>query len=402
MSTIVSHKLTQAGALACLLAQPLIAQAPVSGGAPVLHAAIAASEHRSDVPAIAWLCDEFLPALPQWPEGLDSNASFSLSLTDAGLQISKTKVVVPTGAVAIGTCNFGGTRTAQQIVWRCDTSGREQWSVPSEFVLPKRWQQLLHAFAADLIGTSRTLSVPVIVGHLAGGLLDNDPRSALLRLGPSLCGEATWLAQRNGNQLHVVGRSDGGLMLPMTFIGLAVAGGHGSLPTISLRAFAARDPDRAEAARQLGRADRTLDTDTLRALLHAEDETRFAAIEALVRHQASNELPAIIRAADDQYPWATIAARDAVMSLWPATTAVDRDRIQSALQASNSAVLNQLDIDVLTASSAKMVPTSRSTNPTPTFAADGRAHALTLLFFMSAGLLGLWHREHVKLRAAKN
>ena len=366
---------------------------------PQLHAAIAASEHRKNVPAIAWLCTEFLPTLPQWPAGLDPSAAFSLSLSATGLQIRKTAVVVPTGAVAIGTCSFSKASDAPQLVWRCDTNGREQWFVPKDFELPVRWQQLLHAIEADLIGTSRTLAVPVLTGHLAGGLLDNDPRSALLRLGPSLCGDATWHARREGEQLRVCGRSDGGLMLPVTYLALAIADGAGGLSALSLRAFAARDADQAEAARQLGRTDRELDSRTLRALLHAEDEVRLTAIEALVRHGASNELPAIIRAADAQHPWATIAARDAVTRLWPVATAEERHATRSALQTSEASMLQQLDVDGL----ATAPPIAEPPAAQVAIAVDGgRARALLLLLCTSIGLLGLWRRERALLHATAN
>ncbi len=402
MSSFASRKLGQAGAVACLLAQTLVGQVPANSVSPELHAAIAASDYRNGVPAIAWLCGEFLPTLPQWPEGLNPNESFSLSLSAAGLQIRKTEVTVPVGAVAIGTCNFSGAGATPQIVWRCETNGREQWFVPDDFELPTRWQQLLHAIEADLIGTSRTLAVAVITGHLAGGLLDNDPRSALLRLGPSLCGDATWLAQRHDDQLHIFGRSDGGLMLPMTLLALAIADGCGELSALALRAFAARDADQAEAARQLGRTDRALDTRTLRALLHAEDEVRLTAIEAFVRHGASHELPTIIRAADAQHPWATIAARDAVTRLWPAATAAERHATRSALQVSNSSILQQLDIDALVTTPANRVTVPISPESGATLAVGGRARTLTLLFCVSIGLLGLWRRERTMLRAKTN
>ncbi|MGK0204059.1 MAG: hypothetical protein ACI9S9_003139 [Planctomycetota bacterium] len=352
---------------------------------------------------MAWLCDEFLPTLPQWPEGLDPSKSFSLSLSAAGLQIRKTEVVVPAGAVAIGTCSFSAADPTPQILWRCETNGREQWFVPNDFELPPRWQQLLHAIEADLVGTSRTLAVAVITGHLAGGLLDNDPRSALLRLGPALCGDATWQAQRLGDKLHVYGRSGGGLMLPMTFLALAIADGCGELSALSLRAFAARDADKSEAARQLGRTDRELDTRTLRALLHAEDEVRLTAIEALVRHGASNELPAIIRAADAQHPWATIAARDAVTRLWSTATGEERYATRAALRASDVSELQQIDVEALAATPTNALIMPISPDSDTTIAVDGgRARALILLLCTSIGLLGLWHRERAMLHATTN
>lgn len=403
MNSFASRKLWQAGVTTCLLAPMLVGQAPATTVSPELHAAIAASEHRNDVPAIAWLCNEFLPTLPQWPDELNPNDAFSVSLSATGLQIRKTEVVIPAGAVAIGTCSFSAADTSPQIVWRCETNGREQWFVPDDFELPARWQQLLHAIEADLVGTPRTLAVAVITGHLAGGLLDNDPRSALLRLGPSLCGDATWQAQRQNGQLQVYGRSDGGLMLPLTFLALAIADGCGELSALSLRAFAARDADQAEATRQLGRSDRELNTRTLRALLHGEDEVRLTAIEAFVRHGASHELPAIIRAADAEHPWATIAARDAVTRLWPVATSQERQETRSALQASDASMLQQINCDALATARPNTVVAPILPDPGANIAVDGgRARALLLLFCTSIGLLGLWSRERAMQHAAMN
>ena len=58
------------GALTCAaLCATLHAQAPQ------LHAVFAASEHRGGAPAIAWLCEEVLPARPEWPDDLDPQAA---------------------------------------------------------------------------------------------------------------------------------------------------------------------------------------------------------------------------------------------------------------------------------------------------------------------------------------
>src|SRR5690606_24523422 len=126
--------------------------------------------------------------------------------------------------------------------------------------------------------------------------------TALLRLGPALCGDATWMAFHRDEHWHVFGRSDGGLIMPLVLLAISIADGAGELSSLSLRAFAARDADQAEAARQLGRTDRAIDTATLRALLRADDSVRLTAIEALVRHGAARELPAIVKAADDDKP----------------------------------------------------------------------------------------------------
>jgi len=221
----------------------------------------------------------------------------------------------------------------------------------------------------------------------------------LLRLGPALCGDATWIAFHRDEHMHILGRSDGGLMLPLTLLAMSITDGGGELSSLSLRAYAARDADQAEAARQLGRTDRELDTRTLRALLRAEDSVRLTAIEALVRHGASHELPAIVKAADADNPWATIAARDAVLRLWPVASAEERHDTQAALQASDCAVLREIDIEALPKHPASSSTTGLAVAPTATVADGGRARALIMLFCSSLGLLGLWRRERALLHA---
>lgn len=384
-------------AVPAALAAPQQASTPVG---PQLHAGIASSEHRSNVPAIVWLCEDYLPTLPQWPEGLDPKSSFSLSLSAAGLQIRRTNVAVPHGDVAIGTCTFTGER---ELVWRCDANGRERWFVPNDFEVPDTWRNLLHAIEGDLIGTPRTLAVSVVAGHLAGVMMDGDPSAALLRICPTLCGDATWMAVRRREELEVCGRSGGGLMLPMTLLALAIANGGGELSSLSLRAFAARDADQAEAARQLGRSDREVDVVTLRSLLRADDSVRLTAIESLVRHGQTAELANIIASADSDNPWATIAARDAVLRLWSTATASERRTARAALAQSDRLMLRKLAHSGL----PSQQPPAKRTPATPDAgvvidAISGRARLLVVLFLLSIGLLGLWLRERAALRTATN
>src|SRR5690606_36124572 len=99
----------QAIAVVGLLAASAASQTstpPTAIVGPQIHAAIASSAHRQQVPAIAWLCEEFLPSLPQWPAELDPKQAFSVSLSMAGLRMQTTDVTVPPGAVAIGSCTF--------------------------------------------------------------------------------------------------------------------------------------------------------------------------------------------------------------------------------------------------------------------------------------------------------
>lgn len=368
---------------------------------PQLIAAIADSSHRDNVPAIQWLCQECLPKLPQWPTDLDPSDAFSISLSATNLRIQKTEVEVPVGSVAIGNWSFSTNSNAPQIAFSCDENGREQWIIPDGFELPSRWRSILNTLHANDLDTPRTLSIPVIIGHLAGGLLDNDPRSALLRLGPSLCGDATWIAWYANSKTHVCGRSDGGLVLPLTFLWLAFADGVGELPSLSLRAFASRDADQAEAARQMGRGDRDLQIRTLRALLHAEDEVRLTAIESLVRHGAADELPAIICAAGKRNPLATIAARDAVFRLWPTATFSERSEARTALKQSQVGVLSELDFeDLATDRSQQVVAPFAHTTSSAKWINEPRTRTMLILLCTSVGLLILWLRERARIVAS--
>jgi hypothetical protein len=400
-----SRVLRQAILSCSLLAAPTAAQAAESASktviGPQLHAAIASSDFRSNTPAIAWLCDEYLPSLPQWPEGLNPHESYSLSLSLAGLTIQATEVDLPQNAVAIGSFSFEAASEDPPLIWRCDPNGREQWYIPSGFYMPNQWQRLLHAIEADLVDTPRTLAIAVLAGHLAGAQLDNNPQSSLVRLAPALCGDATWIAWQQDNYTRVCGRSAGGLVLPLTLLVLAIEGNGRNLSALSLRAFASRDADQAEAGRQLGRPDKELDVHTLRSLLHAGDKVRLAAIEALIRHGDTSSLPLIIGAADATKPWAVIAARDAVIRLWPITSEQDRHATRAALRKSDVPVLKNLDTNSLPTSPV----TPRDSNLTNELAtsqnaSNPRRNALIILFFMSVGLLALWSRERTLLQRA--
>ena len=361
---------------------------------PHLLAAIADSTHRSNVPAIQWLCQEFLPKQPQWPTGLKPSDAFSISLSATELKIQKTKIEIPAGSVAIGAMSFSTDRGEPQIRFTCEENGREQWVIPDDFELPRKWHSLLHSLHADELETPRTISIPVIVGHLAGGILDNDPRAPLVRLGPSLCGDVTWLAWQSSSNTHVCGRSGGGLMLPLTLTWFAITDGIGQLSGLSLRAFAARDADRTEAARQMGRGDRELEAKTLCALLHAEDQVRLPAIESLVRHGAADQLPAIIYAAGKQNPLATIAARDAVFRLWPTATFSERSEARAALKQSQVGVLQELDFENLAEHRSQHLGTlftQKSDSAQPV--GDARQRTIIILICSALGLIGLWLRE---------
>ncbi len=356
---------------------------------PRLQAAVAASEHRGQLPALAWLCEEFLPELESWPEGLDPFGPLSLSLSHEGLTVSETAVALPEGAAAIGIASFSAESAAPSILWRCDARGDEQWTVQSGFELPRGWRSLLHAIEADVLDLPRTLAAPVLAGHLSGSMLEGDPRADLLRIGPALCGEITWMSWQEGDVVRVRGRSEGGLMLPLALLVMAVADGDAEPTALQLRAFAARDADKEEAARQIGRADRDLDVPTLRALLLGGDRLRLTAIDALIRRGAWRELPRIVESADPELTWTGLAARDAVLELWPSASAEVRQETRRALQESRCSTLRGI------------APGARPPTPSaPRTPRDGRGPALLMLLCTGLGVLCLWRLERLRLSAA--
>lgn len=358
--------------------------------APLLHAAIAASEHRGGVPAVAWLCEEYLPGLPSWPEDLDPRESFTLSVSTEGWSASATEVPLPEDAVAVGYAASSDAPDSPTVLWRCGRDGDSEWTVPADFQPPRAWTDLLRSLEADVLDTPRSLALPVLAGHLSGGLLEGDPRAPLLRICPALCGDVTWMAREFDGKVEVRGRSSGGLMLPLVLLLAATAEAHAETQPLQLRSFAARDGDRAEATRQLARDDRRLDQQTLRSLLFGDDELRLTAARALVRRGAADSLPQIIDAAAPDMPWATLAARDAVHHLWPTADEATRRRCVQALERSRCPQLRALDLAALDAPPAPDAPVAPEEAP--------RVRAFAILVCTGIGLLGLWSRARARAR----
>lgn len=371
-----------------LAALALTAAAPAQTPAPfAFEVAIAPAAQRSSVPAVAWLCETWLPRQPAWPRGRDGREGLRLAVTQDGIAVRPLDAPLDARTLALGACTSGG-RTA---LFALGVDGAEDWYLPPDFAPPPAWRDLLTQLDGDALDRPRTLDAVVVVGHLAGGLADADPRSELLQLGGSLCGEVTWLAWQTPEWLRVRGRSGGGLAMPTAL--MLLAAGSGCAPDgLALRAFASRDADRAEAARQMLRRDDDGVRAPLRAALHADDGTRLAAIDTLVRRRSTGDLAAIIAAAEADAPWATLAAADAVRALWPFATPAERERARAALARSGSPLLRAIDLDALA-----------HERPGAT-AADGdvappRTRALIWLALCAVLFAGLWARERALLAA---
>ena len=348
-----------------------------------LHAAFGPAAVRGALPALVWLCEELLPSRDEWPAALEPQHAYEIAWSEQGLQVRRTAILLGADVTAAGACQFGD---GPSLRFQCRSDGTEDWIVPADFAMPMSVRERLRALDADELDQPRTLALSVLAGHLAGGLAEGDPRAELVRLGSSLCGDVTWRATRTADGgLHVRGRSDGGLSLPALLLLLADDRHHRADP-LALRAFAARDHERTEAARQLGVAT-DQDTATLRALLHADDPTRLAAIDALVRRGAAEELPNVVAAADEGMPMASLAAADAVRALWLQASPVTRQRTRQALRQCQVLPLRAIDLDAL----PRDVPPPP---PAPVDAtADRRVAALVWLAVFAIGLLVAWLRE---------
>jgi hypothetical protein len=336
------------------------------------------------VPALAWLCEEHLPRQPEWPRDLSPHGALGLEWTTAGWRAFAATAPSSHLTVLQGSLTLGNDR----ILVHCAVDGSEDWYVPAALAVPPPWQALWRGLDAGVAAEPHRLDVGIAIGHLAGGLADGDPRGQLLRHGAMACGELTWLYWNTATERRVRGCSDGGLTLP-ALLALLAAERTSTVAPLPTTAFARRDGTRDEATRRLVRADAAVAMPTLRALLHAEDSTRLAAIDALVRREATAELPRIVAAATPTTPWATLAATDAVRALWPAATEATRQATRQAIARCASPALRGIDLAALgTAANAALLPsTPASGNAGTTDTAPARLRALLWLGVVG---LGLW------------
>jgi hypothetical protein len=355
-----------------------------------VHVAFASRPDRSGAPAIEWLCSQHLPRRPEWPRDLDPARPFALQLSATGLRITAETPPLPIGVAASGSCAVNG---GPAWLWSCDSGGVEDWFVPAGAEVPAAWLRLLRDLGADALAEPRSLDVGVVIGHLAGVTVDGDPRGELLRLGGAACGEVTWTAWTTPSHVRVRGRGDGGLMLPATLVLLAAQGNPQAVGSLPLRAFAARDGDRAEAARQMSRRDDEASENALQALLHADDKTALAAIDALVLRHDAERLPQIVAAARPEASWTSLAAADAIKALWQQASPTARQETRAALRRSRDLDLRRVDLDALPTLAAAERP-----EPEPPEPDTARVRALVLLALLAVGVYGLWSRQRAMLR----
>jgi hypothetical protein len=347
----------------------------------VLRATFAAAEHTAAVPALHWWLTTHLPTTAGWPAHLPAGAACSIAgEPDARrFHVAAAAVPLPTDAIAAGVLTRGGR---DLVLWSCNRAGIEDWYLPADAVAPPPWPKLLRDLGVHPGEPPRSVDLAVAFGHLAGARVHEDSRQHELQLAAALCGQVTWSVWRTGTGLRVRGRSDGGLLLPALLLHTAAAG-SGVTTALPLRAFAARDGHRDEAARQLGRQPATAAASALRALLHGDDEQRLAAIDSLVRCGAADQLPAIVAAAAPDMPWAGVAATDAVQQLWAEASPLVRQRTRAAIARSAHVGLRSLPL----------TPAPAVSDGAAAATIGDRARLLSGLGLAAVLLYGLWLRE---------
>jgi hypothetical protein len=288
------------------------AQSPrqASDPTPRLTVVLAADPSGDGPPALVWLRRAGLPAFASAIGALDRDAQWTLRLTvDGVLTVVPSAVELDAGCYARIVVTVGG----RTIEGRCDTNGIEDWVVERPLpAMPGRFATLLALLRVDDAPLPRQFDVGAVVGNLMPALPDEDPMRALLFDGAVECGDVTFAVAREATRVRVRGRSAGGLTLPVVLTLLAelrsrpdpalrsrdVADGESH----ALVARAGRDEHRDESIRQLARSEGAEERRVLYGLLHADDEVRVAAMEALVRAGDVDAVPRLLAAATRAIP----------------------------------------------------------------------------------------------------
>jgi hypothetical protein len=342
-------------------------------------------------PALRWLRTDVLPRLPSWPAGLDASRAVRLDGPLRSPRVAAADIVLPARVCCAGELVCDETA----VLFSSHQDGTEDWWITEPARLPAAAGVLLRRMRCEADGRPRSFDPSALIGNLLPAIADGDPLGRFLQAGAASCGPVDLRCWQEQGNWRVRGRSDGGLALPALLIWMAATAGgaaDGRQPDAELdgwrlRAFAARDGDRAEAARQLLRAERA-GAPALRALLHADQDSRIAAIDGLTSLGSVVDLPSIVAAADPSMPWVERLVADAVQRLWPQADAEVRTATRRSIVRSDSAFVRAIDPDASGGATAG-VPGDA-----------GRWRLLGALFVLGCCLHGLWWRERRHLRAS--
>ena len=300
---------------------------------------LAADPGHAGPVALVWLREEVLPRLPQWPGGLDPFAGVRLEIDEHGVRCT-----------ADGAAHdyFDATlqiRGIGRLEGHCGRDGLERWRGEGLSLPASRVRNLVALTGLSHHDGPVTLDTAAFVGGLWNGACTSAATELLLSLGPTECGPLTVKVLREGEQVQVVGRSDGGLLLPAALALLAdlasrapragdalAARSKDEAQAWRVLAAAARDGDREEAARQLSRHADDQSRDMLERLLQADDYTRVVAMESLIRAGAVATLPRLLEAVDPARPDTEELAELGLWTLLPRLPRAEQQRWLARLE----------------------------------------------------------------------
>lgn len=255
----------------------------------------------------------------------DPFSALFLELDADGLRVHPDSAPMPEGLALRAKITVDG----EEIHAECDQRGRETWRASRGRALRT---PPLRALAAqlDLVRAPGPVwfDVAALVGGRMAGVQMESPLGRLSTLGAVECGELVVRLDTEGDDVVVVGRSRGGLLLPALLLHLAAQ--QTPTPTAAqawqLLAYAARDSRREEAALQLGFAEDLSTGDALRSLLFATDMACGRAAEALARRRAPDSLARLTHAVRTATPTQRPTLEAAVATLWPLADDDERRR----------------------------------------------------------------------------
>lgn len=364
-------------ALACVLTSTAAAQE----FAGRLQLQFAAGATRAGPPAIRVLGAELLPHEPGWPPQLRPELGFVATFTGSGWQFRDCRPTLPPGAVV--SIALWLAEDQRPAVGSCDADGLEDW------FLPPTWSTVgaVGAWFEALLPTRDqpfTYDIATLVGLGLGPTLDGSRERAWLEAAAQ-CGDLCAMAWHTGDCLRVRGRSGGGLLVPAWLWWRCGAPANPRAATNSLRGYAARDLERAAAARAGADPGLAGQGPLLRALLHADEATRLGAIDSLVRRGDPQALVAMAEAVDADQPLIAQATCEAIRELWPMAPPAVRAQLQRELGQNRLAALNTL--------AAQLARAATTDEPDGTPDPGLRARGLLALGCLAVGIYGLWLRE---------
>lgn len=332
--------------------------------------------------AVRALLREVLATESTWPPGLDAGRSLVATWQGERWHFAPSPAEPPHGAwftVALWT-----DEGPAKAVGSCDAEGLEDWFLPLDGTSAAPVARFVEWLAPLDHGGPRAYQVANLVAQHLGPTLEGSPARRLLELAAE-CGDLCLVAWRAGEVLRVRGRSAGGLSVPAILLWRLDAR-PAAEASLRLHALAARDGERTAAAR-LGSNAQSFAPRLWQALLYADDATRLAAIDSLVRRGTAEALSSMVAAAEPDLPLSLLATTEAVRELWSRVPAPDRQVLLRALDQSTTPQLHGLAAEL----NAPTRPRLANTELDP----GTRARWLLGLGCVAAGLYGLWLRARL-------